>query len=405
MNSLSAMAIQRGDQNVNQYFMPGDPADSRNLVLRSGEAIAESVSSVLGGLKATGLFPRADGQMELALRRLAGLEGKARARWLSSPLLRGWVGRLSAALRSGNAETAIARVLDQIPNYFAQPEALSEFPYWHWSGVIEVADPALCIRASDTSLSEGCGLTNLQLDNCTVDALSPIAGTEIVVRSDAPSLRLQIDQSAAPQRETAVIGDNAPAGDPAYPAYDGATFHTAVEWLSVAWPEELSDWNQTVQVIIPFQLVGRWSANSFTMSSMQGACWSTQSDLLLTYESLVHEQSHIKLRYIEDSFPLLQPGQTDQSFPVGWRSDRRPIIGIFEGVYVHLHIAHALLRLLETGLLDAEQSVKAHRRLQEIVLHAAQGADILNRYARWTNHGVHFQQWAFDEIHFLRRRM
>lgn len=386
-------------------FMPGDPFVTRSLVAQSGELLADSVASVLSGLQGTGLFRRVNGHMEMAMSRLNRKDDPARHRWLASPLLRGWVGRLSAALREKNAENAIARVLDQIPNYFGQSETLAEFPLWYWSNMVEIADPAVRVVIRDQEASTHSGLGQFDAEQLTVMRIKPVGDTPIVVRSDAPSLRLQIDQTAAPQRESAILGDSAPNDDPAFPDYDGSTFDRAALWLSLAWADEHADWLETLQVIVPFQLTGHWSANSFTVSTMQGACWSTQSEPLLAYESLVHEQSHIKLRYIEDSFPLLEQDQPDTVFPVGWRSDRRPIVGIFEGVYVHLHIAHALLRLLETDLLDAQQSSQCRIRLQEIVLHAAEGAAILQRHARWTENGMKFQQWAFDEVHNLRRQI
>ena len=73
-----------------------------------------------------------------------------------------------------------------------------------------------------------------------------------------------------------------------------------------------------------------------TVSSYAGAIWLFVDTIVGIVEHMVHEQSHVKLRYVEEACPILAPEQTGERFLVGWRKDPRPIVGIYEGVYVHL---------------------------------------------------------------------
>jgi HEXXH motif-containing protein len=115
---------------------------------------------------------------------------------------------------------------------------------------------------------------------------------------------------------------------------------------------------------------------------------------LQTLESLVHEHSHVKLRYVEEAVPLLQPEQTTARFPVGWRTDPRPVVGIFEGVYVHLHCVMALTRLLEGSSLAPDMRQGAAGRLNELRTQAREGLALLQAHAQFTAPGKGFLHWA-----------
>lgn len=393
MSTRFPMGIDSEQIDIHNLFMPKNSSDTRYLVGQSGEMLAKSVASVLTKFWQMSIFEQADPLLSIAIDRLADIGARDRQRWLASPLLRAWVGRLSDAMLSLEPAKVILKTLQEIPNYFINPELFEKYPPVIRQGIIETAD----VMVRFVSQHRQSHTSDFCLGDFTLESVHPIIGTQIVIRDDLTTLRVAIDQSCAPQREKAVIGTGVPWGDPAYPPPDGVTLNQAVQWLSDAWPEELHDWKETLQVIVPFQLTGKWSANSFTISSMQGACWSTQVNTLLAYESLVHEQSHIKLRYIEDSYPLLAKGQSNQKYPVGWRSDMRPIIGIFEGVYVHIHIAHALIRLLETNLLTEPDRCTCRQRLNEVVMHIAEGTQLLSKNARWTSFGDQFLNWASAE--------
>ena len=164
--------------------------------------------------------------------------------------------------------------------------------------------------------------------------------------------------------------------------------------LLSAWPEEYKDWRRTMRVVVPRLPPPGWQMEGFTISSMQGAAWIHPSNTLRTLESLVHEHSHVKLRYVEEAVPLLQSVQTDARFPVGWRTDPRPIVGIFEGVYVHLHCVIALVRYLQDTGLDAATRHDAAIRLDELRLQAREGFEILSRHGHFTKAGQGFLRWA-----------
>ncbi|GAB3139410.1 HEXXH motif domain-containing protein [Micromonospora sonneratiae] len=54
--------------------------------------------------------------------------------------------------------------------------------------------------------------------------------------------------------------------------------------------------------------------------------------------TLVHELQHTKLSALMNLFPLLAPGPDDR-FHAPWRTDRRPLHGLLQGLYAHLGIA------------------------------------------------------------------
>jgi HEXXH motif-containing protein len=137
-----------------------------------------------------------------------------------------------------------------------------------------------------------------------------------------------------------------------------------------------------------------WQMEGFTISSMQGAAWVHPSNALRTLESLVHEHSHVKLRYVEEAVPLLLPVQTGARFAVGWRTDPRPVVGIFEGVYVHLHCVIALARYLQDPHLETAARREAAARLDELRAQAREGLDLLRQHARFTAAGQGFLRWA-----------
>lgn len=378
--------------NIRHLFMPTCSLDTKALVSHSGEQIAKSLAEVLERFFSASLFPDQNGLLEMALMRLHDRAAANRTRWLSSPLFRGWIDRLRIAMDAADPLASIARVLEQIPDSFLPtPDYFEHLPQWR-SGVAEYWEPAFRVTQADDG-------------GHRVTRLTSIAGTEIVVRHDLPSTRLALDRTQAPQRESAILADGVASEDRTYPPYDGSTFDCAMKWLSDCWPQEFADFLQTVQLIVPIDIQGSWSSNSFTLSSMQGACWVTQTDILTTFECLVHEQSHIKLRYIEDSYPLLAADQADILLPVGWRTDPRPLVGIFEGVYVHIHIAHALLRLLASSynLLADEQARRCTERLRRAIDDIAEGVALLQQHARWTEYGEQYLGWAVDEAESLRK--
>jgi HEXXH motif-containing protein len=132
---------------------------------------------------------------------------------------------------------------------------------------------------------------------------------------------------------------------------------------------------------IPKQYEGRSKTMSFTVSSHQGAIFLTTSHGPGMLEMLLHEKAHVKLRYVEDIWPLLEPEQTTEFFQVPWRPDPRPIAGIFEGIYVFLQVAIGLSRCQQMGLCNVK------RRTTDLFSYLQAGLDIIGRNARMTPEG------------------
>jgi HEXXH motif-containing protein len=147
-------------------------------------------------------------------------------------------------------------------------------------------------------------------------------------------------------------------------------------------------------VVVPRLEPPHMSLSGFSALSHQGAIWVGPRARLQMVDILVHEQSHVKQRHIEDTADLLDPEQALEVFRVGWRPDPRPLAGIYEGVYVNLHVCEALGRIAACGLVgpaEREQLLAVRRG------HAAnirEALVILAGHARFTPAGSGFLDWA-----------
>ncbi len=222
--------------------------------------------------------------------------------------------------------------------------------------------------------------------------------SNIVVRNDLPGLRVSLDETRTPERGSAVREQETDTRERSYPQSRHRPVVEAAQALLSAWPEEYEDWRCMMRVVVPRMPPPGWQMEGFTISSMQGAAWIHPSSTLRTLESLVHEHSHVKLRYVEEAVPLLQAGQTHARFRVGWRTDPRPVVGIFEGVYVHLHCVMALVRYLEGNGLDAPARCEAAARLNELRAQAREGLELLKGHAHFTEAGQGFLYWAASAL-------
>lgn len=247
------------------------------------------------------------------------------------------------------------------------------------------------LRLSESSLPDAYAPIPFQLPN-----------TAIAVRNDIPLLHLRLREGEVPTRDRGIVAGELDHRRTTYGAFDPTPFGHAARLVARVWPEEFDDWQETLQVVVPRTAPSGWTVGGFTVSSHQGACWVIARDPLTILETLVHEQSHVKLRYIEESTPLLAAEQAGDLFQVGWRTDPRPIVGIYEGVYVHLHCAEVLRRLLDANALEAH-SRKAALRLRQLVRQVAEAVDILRQHGRFTETGEVFLDWAEREVHAVAR--
>jgi HEXXH motif-containing protein len=139
------------------------------------------------------------------------------------------------------------------------------------------------------------------------------------VRNDIPPLRLKLSGSL--ERQTAIADELDREGIGYRDDVDLGTFIEAGELIRHVWPEEYRDFQETLQVVVPREVPYGWRARGMTVSSYQGAIWIMARGLLPIFENLIHEHSHVKLRYIEEYLPILAPEQPETRFVVGWRTD------------------------------------------------------------------------------------
>lgn len=331
------------------------------------------------------------------------LPGHAQNAIGASPLFRRWLHALGRSLIESAPRSLQDDLLSQVNNYTMGLQSSVMLQARH--GVIETWDCRAALRLPSsghdgTWLCHRQGLevelsrahSGLQLTLNTSQRCLP--DSEIVIRNDLPGLRVALNENEVPERERAVRAHEADARLEAYPDGEFPLISQAAADLARAWPAGYADWQHTMRVVVPRLPPKGWRMEGFSLSSMQGAVWVHPGAYMTVLESLVHEQGHIKLRYIEDWVPLLAPGQSPQRYAVGWRSDARPIIGIFEGVYVHLHCAMAWERVLHAGLLEASLRPAAQERDASLRAQARDGLALLRRHARFTLAGQGFVSWA-----------
>jgi len=328
----------------------------------------------------------------------------------SSPLYRRWLHATGRALIAGAPPSAVEPLLASVANYvpgFTEMSPRSrvlmsrggrietwdcassiELPAGHADGAWQCRRKGAWIHLSRPSSG------GLALSSCLAEPEAVLPRSHIVIRNDLPGLRVSLDETRTPERGSTVREQETDARERSYPQGRHRPIVEAAQALLSAWPEEYEDWRSMMRVVVPRLPPPGWQMEGFTISSMQGASWIHPSNTLRTLESLVHEHSHVKLRYVEEAVPLLQPVQTSARFPVGWRTDPRPVIGIFEGVYVHLHCVMALVRYLDGHRLGPAARHEAAVRLGELRTQAREGFELLRGHARFTEAGQGFLRWA-----------
>lgn len=165
--------------------------------------------------------------------------------------------------------------------------------------------------------------------------------------------------------------------------------------LEEAWPEEFADHLEVVMAVVPMLFEKRSRSVAFSVSSHQGAIFVTPRDPRRMIEMLIHEKAHIKQRYVDEIWPLLEPEQTNERFSVSWRPDPRPIYGIFEGIYVFLQVGIGLKRYQALGIENIMN------RLEDLKMHLADAITLVGREANMTPAGREFYmgvQDAFDNL-------
>jgi len=346
---------------------------------------------------------------------LSGARPEKDAR-LRSPLLRGWLNAFGRVEDWSAADPLLLDQLGQIDNMrfgFLDPA--------DWEGVFAVCegvcscwDARLAVAGFDTGRIElrkhGSRLTYETAQGATGvidldDAEDPrvlraprLVDSDIVVRNDLPPLRLRLREGMTPTRGQAIERGRLDTDPELYASFDPEPFLEAARLVRGVWPEEYDDWCKTLRVAVPRKAPRGWTVHGMTVASHQGACWIVARGFPDLLDALVHEQSHVKLRYIEESLPILEPEQPEQTFQVGWRSDPRPLIGIYEGVYVNLHVIEALGRCVERGALDEASVALCRQRIRELQRKVSEALNLLTAHGRFTELGRGFLEWAAGAV-------
>jgi HEXXH motif-containing protein len=236
-------------------------------------------------------------------------------------------------------------------------------------------------------------------DGCELRFAPYLPDSQIVVRNDLPLLQLRL---LGTDRSDAVALGSLDHSAASYPPFDPAPYQEAASIINDVWPEEYADFRETLQVVVPRSSPPRWRARGMTVSSFAGAVWLFVEGVVDLVEHMVHEQSHVKLRYIEDTCPILAPEQTEQRYVVGWRNDPRPIVGIYEGVYVHLHVLTALSACLEQDVFPTPEARACESRCRAVMAQVEEGLALLTAHGRFTETGKVYLRWVEDTLGPLR---
>lgn len=203
--------------------------------------------------------------------------------------------------------------------------------------------------------------------------------------------------AAGEQRFTVALDDlNAYRDNHHIPAADRLSPREAARWQELfegAWsllaehaPGHAEELRAGLRSLIPLANTGTGPARSATMRDAFGAFGLTEpesaADLAIT---MVHEFQHSKLSALLDLVPLYDASGTD-TYYAPWRTDPRPIGGLFQGVYAFLGVADAwrLLRAAPSQRRTAEHELALVREQ----VHAALTA--LSTSAQLTPDGERF---------------
>jgi HEXXH motif-containing protein len=343
----------------------------------------------------------------------------------SSPIFRGWISRLMQIGLENYQSERFCELGRELNNCFFSPLCHNEFSgqfaviggyLYFWDArcalkvasertvSVQVGNERLLVCSHDGRLLFEGAIKERSVvpkdRNGAIQFSEPVAylpKTDVVIRNDLPPLRLLTTDSS--ERDQCVVLDAYDPSEETYGNFDVSGFLKAAETLREAWPSEYADLAALLHAVVPRDVPSHWkkhgwTARGMTVSSHQGAVWLYVRNWDDIYEHLVHEMSHVKLRYIEESFPILADEQTSERFCVGWRSDKRPIIGIYEGVYVHLHCMLAMRAAVDRGVVSGEDASLLELRFADIRDKVEEGIKVLDQHATFTPDGKVFLEWA-----------
>jgi len=396
-----------------------------SLVAMSGSIVRDGFGFLLDSITDSGIANATNPNILIAKNRVSEPWSQSTQDWASSPLFRSWLHKFVYNLCSTSVLTKAETFINEIPNYCLDIKSVdsAKTTLLSCGGVIELYDAKYAINWPRD------GLVELMVDE---DIISLKSGREnrlilervwaghrvhlktieasqgcklleahglpysrsIVVRNDLNSLRVKLDTSKTPDRSKTYRSGEIDLCSYAYPDTFVGLYKRSCELLASSWLDEFLDWDTTLHVVVPYRAPSGWIVGGFTISSLQGACWISTGTSAKILESLIHEQSHVKLRYLEECVPILELDQTADLFNVGWRTDSRPIVGLYEGIYVNIHVLEAFSRLLESSFLDSEEYSNLLRRGRELYVQVREACRIIIEYGNFTSPGQAYKDWS-----------
>ncbi|MDV9192010.1 HEXXH motif-containing putative peptide modification protein, partial [Streptomyces sp. SR27] len=145
----------------------------------------------------------------------------------------------------------------------------------------------------------------------------------------------------------------------------------------------------TVGALVPLRPQGPRSVGA-TLSVAPGAVLMTPSagpyDMA---ETLVHELHHSKLSTLHELVPLYRPGRA-ALYRVGWRTDARPVAGVFQGAYAHLALADLWRRARDAPGVPGTWSARAVQQFDHVHDQVGEALTMLLESDELTNEGREF---------------
>ncbi|GAB2960374.1 HEXXH motif domain-containing protein [Micromonospora polyrhachis] len=93
-----------------------------------------------------------------------------------------------------------------------------------------------------------------------------------------------------------------------------------------------------ITMVAPLRTPDRGQVSGTFRNAVGCVAMSRPADHRSAAVTLVHELQHTKLSALMNLFPLVEPGPDDR-FHAPWRTDRRPLAGLLQGLYAHLGVA------------------------------------------------------------------
>nr|WP_159651146.1 HEXXH motif-containing putative peptide modification protein [Vibrio atypicus] len=324
----------------------------------------------------------------------------------SSPLFRSWLNQLATSLVSENQNNALQDLMGLWNSMTYLSEDTAEKNIRLVDGYLVTWDVQNVFKLDGDTKLETCKCSlrydreNTTLHVSKVDApvhklnQYQITHSKITLSNANPLLRMKFNENMVPERTGTTYFAQPDKSVINFPAnYNTSAYEIPYLLIKQHCPSIANDIDQYISIIIPRGEPKGWTIHGYTISSYQGACWITDHSIIKNIETLAHEMGHIKLRYLEELIPIFESNNNDIRFPVPWRSDERPLIGIFEGVYVHTIAATALYFVSQSPSLDTATLQKSHIRTLELISDVRYGLDILLKHSKVTSIGAIFYQW------------